>query len=218
MSKNKNYEVQGIPRMFQQVANELVNYITSEELPKGTKIPTERNLSELLGVSRSSIREGIRVLELLGYLDSRQGEGTFVSEALPYLTPYQVLRLKLDENVLKDYYEIFIMCSQQIVFLSFADYDLSHESHSFSIQDIDQSNSFWDGLYEWIRFLADGIPNKVLVSLWLTNYEILKENGYFAILHSKVNIGEYVNCYLKKDKEKLKELFMILSSLKAVMP
>src|SRR5688500_15189976 len=46
--------------------------------PIGTKIPTEATLVETLGVSRPSVREGVRSLVQLGLLESRQGDGTYV--------------------------------------------------------------------------------------------------------------------------------------------
>lgn len=59
----KSYQIDTLPRMFEQVAEQIVDYIHTEKLKAGTKLPTERKLSELLQVSRSSVREGIRVLE-----------------------------------------------------------------------------------------------------------------------------------------------------------
>jgi DNA-binding FadR family transcriptional regulator len=44
----------------------------------GGRIPTEAELTERLGVSRPSVREGVRSLVQLGLLDTRQGDGTYV--------------------------------------------------------------------------------------------------------------------------------------------
>ncbi len=45
----------------------------------GTRLPTERRLSEMLGVGRSSVREAIRSLAFIGAVHARQGSGTYVS-------------------------------------------------------------------------------------------------------------------------------------------
>jgi GntR family transcriptional repressor for pyruvate dehydrogenase complex len=58
---------------------QLEQYITSGSFEPGGKIPSERDLAEQLGVGRSSIREALKVLEAIGLLETRQGEGTFVS-------------------------------------------------------------------------------------------------------------------------------------------
>src|SRR5699024_12640706 len=42
----------------------------------GSRLPIEKDLAEALGVSRGSLREGVRALALLGVLESRQGAGT----------------------------------------------------------------------------------------------------------------------------------------------
>lgn len=52
--------------------------IASGAWPVGSKIPTEARLVESLGVSRPSVREGVRSLVQLGLLEARQGDGTYV--------------------------------------------------------------------------------------------------------------------------------------------
>lgn len=54
--------------------------IANGELTPGTKLPNEKALCELLGVSRGSLREGVRALAALGVLETRQGDGTYVRE------------------------------------------------------------------------------------------------------------------------------------------
>ena len=61
MEGNDNYQIKQMPRMFEQVIKQIMKFLISEHVSPGAKIPTERNLSELLEVSRSSIREGIRI-------------------------------------------------------------------------------------------------------------------------------------------------------------
>ncbi len=48
--------------------------------PPGTRLPTERELSEQLGVGRSTLREAMRSLIFIGAIEARQGAGTFVSK------------------------------------------------------------------------------------------------------------------------------------------
>lgn len=59
-------------------------YIEQHQLGPGDKLPSERELSELLNVGRSSIREAFRALELLGLIETRRGEGTFMRNYRPY--------------------------------------------------------------------------------------------------------------------------------------
>jgi DNA-binding FadR family transcriptional regulator len=53
--------------------------IVSREYAAGARLPAERDLAELLGLSRPALREGIRRLRSGGVLESRRGSGTYVS-------------------------------------------------------------------------------------------------------------------------------------------
>lgn len=68
-----------IPRnkVYQAVAKQLERHIT-EDLKPGDLLPPERQLVQMLGVSRGSVRDAIRSLELMGLLEPRQGVGTVV--------------------------------------------------------------------------------------------------------------------------------------------
>lgn len=53
--------------------------ITVGELRPGSRLPVEKDLAVSLGVSRGSLREGVRALCIMGVLETRQGDGTFVT-------------------------------------------------------------------------------------------------------------------------------------------
>lgn len=57
--------------------------ITSGELVAGSRLPVERELGTRLGVSRGPLREGVRALVILGILETRQGDGTYVTSLEP---------------------------------------------------------------------------------------------------------------------------------------
>ncbi|MFE7134992.1 FadR/GntR family transcriptional regulator [Streptomyces sp. NPDC057638] len=61
-----------------QVITQLRNQITSGAWPVGSRIPTEPELVEQLGVARNTVREAVRALAHNGLLDIRQGSGTYV--------------------------------------------------------------------------------------------------------------------------------------------
>ncbi|MFJ8001832.1 FadR/GntR family transcriptional regulator [Streptomyces sp. NPDC096310] len=61
-----------------QVITELRNQITSGAWPVGSRIPTEPELVEQLGVARNTVREAVRALAHNGLLSIRQGSGTYV--------------------------------------------------------------------------------------------------------------------------------------------
>lgn len=93
------------------VADRIKDFILSEGLQPGDLLPTENDLCQQLGVSRSSVREAVRNLSTLGIVDVRHGYGTFVGEmSLDALVETLVFRGVLspgdDLSALKDVVEV----------------------------------------------------------------------------------------------------------------
>jgi GntR family transcriptional repressor for pyruvate dehydrogenase complex len=59
--------------------------IRSGEFPPGSRLPPEQKLAEQLGLSRNSMREAVKALELVRVLESRPGDGTYVTSLAPRL-------------------------------------------------------------------------------------------------------------------------------------
>jgi GntR family transcriptional repressor for pyruvate dehydrogenase complex len=66
-------------KVYEEVARQIQNHIF-EHLKPGDVLPPERELAQKLGVSRGSVRDAIRSLELIGLLEPQQGRGTVVCE------------------------------------------------------------------------------------------------------------------------------------------
>ncbi|MGR9049084.1 FadR/GntR family transcriptional regulator [Halobacillus faecis] len=71
-------------KVYEGVLQQLKSYIEEHRLKPGDKLPSERELSEQLNVGRSSIREAFRAMELLGLIETRRGEGTYMRAYRPY--------------------------------------------------------------------------------------------------------------------------------------
>jgi len=65
-------------RLYQQIADQLREMIESGEYPPGSYLPAERELSQQFGVSRTSLREALIALEVLGLVKVRVGDGVTV--------------------------------------------------------------------------------------------------------------------------------------------
>jgi DNA-binding FadR family transcriptional regulator len=68
-------------RLYRHIADQVAGLIARGEFPPGSRLPTERELAQLLGVSRPSVREGLIALEVEGLVDVRVGSGIFVRRA-----------------------------------------------------------------------------------------------------------------------------------------
>jgi DNA-binding FadR family transcriptional regulator len=66
------------PLLYRSVQDRIKRYILEHDLQGGDALPPETQLTRDLGVSRSSVREGVKALESLGILETRPGKGLYV--------------------------------------------------------------------------------------------------------------------------------------------
>ncbi|MDE4083901.1 GntR family transcriptional regulator [Planococcus maritimus] len=80
----KKMETEGVfmnqPKRYLNIVSEMRDMIREQNILPGDRIPSERELAEKLAVGRSTIREALRSLELLGLIETRRGEGTFLAD------------------------------------------------------------------------------------------------------------------------------------------
>jgi len=63
---------------YQKIADQLRDYISQGDFKPGSRLPPERDLTQLLGVSRPSLREALIALEIEGGVEIRMGSGVYV--------------------------------------------------------------------------------------------------------------------------------------------
>lgn len=75
-------------RLYQSVVSQFIGLITAGQLKPGDKLPPERELAERFAVSRPSIREAFRALEIIGLIEVRPGGGTYITDLnmAPFIT------------------------------------------------------------------------------------------------------------------------------------
>lgn len=74
-------------QVYEQVAEQIRSGIAGGAHPPGSRLPSERDLAQRLGVSRPAVREAIGALQNEGLVVTRPGSGTYVAEALPTAAP-----------------------------------------------------------------------------------------------------------------------------------
>lgn len=87
-----------------EAIDEIKQMILSGEVSPGEKLPKEKELASRLRLSRSSLREAVRALTLVGVLQARQGDGTYVTNLGPQLlldSVGLVVELSRDRTVLE---------------------------------------------------------------------------------------------------------------------
>src|SRR5690606_6777836 len=92
------------------VLSQLLTYLVARKVQPGDRLPSERALSEQLGLGRSAVREAVKALHLLGIVEVRQGDGTYVrstdSDVLPQILEWGLLLGKRRTGDLVDAREV----------------------------------------------------------------------------------------------------------------
>ena len=73
-----------------ELAEALLALFTSGEYSPGDRLPSERQLVDQLGVGRSAMREALKALTVLGIIEVRQGDGTYLRRTTSDLLPHMV--------------------------------------------------------------------------------------------------------------------------------
>ncbi|MDK2820256.1 MAG: hypothetical protein PWP31_221 [Clostridia bacterium] len=84
MTNSKKFLFKPINRnpknVYHRVVDEIKQSIFEGKMTPGDRLPAERELAEMLGVSRTSVREALKMLEAQGLVTIRHGQGVFISE------------------------------------------------------------------------------------------------------------------------------------------
>ena len=198
----KDYRIPSLPRMFEQVTRQIIQYIVSEKLEPGSKLPTERQLSALLQVSRSSVREGIRVLELLRFLESRQGEGTFVADPPPFFIPWLAIAQPPADPACDHYFEIALMSADHVLTLSL------QQNRTYRRELPPQP--FWENFCTVVLDLADELPNPYYAALCSDIFQLLTANDYFAKKPAPFALDRFLEAFNRGDLAAVKACLDLL--------
>ena len=99
-----------------RIADRLAEMIVHGRFAPGDKLPNEPALAEELGVSRTTLREALRILSTRGLVEVRRGVGTFVTESRNIHADYDVLKIQNTNVNTKDLYEMRLMFEPQAAY------------------------------------------------------------------------------------------------------
>lgn len=99
-------------KLAETVAQQLFEAI--RELPPGTRVPPERELTKELGVGRSTVREALNGLALMGVVDIRHGQGVFVAERKDEGDSTDALEQALMKGVTREFIEARLVVEVEI--------------------------------------------------------------------------------------------------------
>jgi GntR family transcriptional repressor for pyruvate dehydrogenase complex len=102
-----------------EIVDQIIDLIERGVLKPGAKIPSEHQLCRQFGVGRTSVREGLRSLSVMGILTTHAGDGTYVSEdRTRFLRKTLQWGLLLDRKVIEDLLDTRLMLESQTAYLA----------------------------------------------------------------------------------------------------
>ncbi|WP_300668025.1 GntR family transcriptional regulator [Desulfoluna sp.] len=197
------------------ITEQLISFIENENLGIGSRLPSERNLTELLNVSRNTIREAIRELEARGRVKSKSGSGCFVT-AHEDTANWVSLRGNTHPEVLSDHMEALeaikpliaekavmratdsdiITLKQVIIRLSNAILNRDNTKITEAMLDFSKTLAEVSGNRFFILILQEMNLDHYILSTTLPHYT---NEALQAIFKNRV---EVINCFKNRDTDK----------------
>lgn len=106
-------------RLYEEIVKQLVSLIETGQLNPGDKLPPERQLADELQVSRTAIREALRSMESMGYIESKVGGGTYIRAISldNVLHPFSTV-LSQNKKLIRELLEVRQILESQIALLA----------------------------------------------------------------------------------------------------
>ena len=135
-------------KISEEIVEQIKILISQGDLKPGDRLPSERELSTMLGVSRPSVRESIMVLEAMGFLESRQGGGTFVRALTEssIADPLAKLIEKKDPQLLRSLAEVRMGLESWSAFLAAqraSDHDIEEIRRLYGVMEQQAAKGGW---------------------------------------------------------------------------
>lgn len=108
------------------VAKEIEKYIKEHDLAKGDILPSEKRIAEDLRIGRSSVREGLRLLEGMGLVEARPGKGIFVAKTKDMTITLEIATDRTSFLEVNDIREILEIKACNLAMKNATEEDLAH--------------------------------------------------------------------------------------------
>ncbi len=198
----------------EMVVEQILHRISTGELAPGTQLPSQRDLAVSFGVGRSSIREALNALVVMGYLDVQHGRGTFVTSELPGSDPsLSKLKAALRAGSLIDLIELRETIESKAAELAAERAESRHlDLLKQALREMEASrddyNRFFEADLEFHTVLAEASANEILSEMLrfllgkvVDHHEGLKTRLLSAEYraHSIHTLGQVLECLRKDD-------------------
>ncbi len=214
-----------------QVIDQIKSLLAGGDLRPGNRLPPERQLAEMLGVSRPSLREALRALEYAGVLETRVGEGVFVTDGNNILANNLQVSHLVKQYALEEMIEVRKVIEAATVRLAIErgaeeDFEALRKVHDDSKKMVHHKEHFVLADYAFHQALAEAGGNSIFVAMLQTmrhmmsefNIEILSTiKGRKTVLQHHDAILDALNARNGKEAQHLLEMHLdnVVTSMKA---
>ncbi|ASK62980.1 GntR family transcriptional regulator [Virgibacillus phasianinus] len=189
-------------KVYQAVLNEIRRYIDENNLKPGDKLPSERDLAENLQAGRSSVREALRAMELLGLIETRSGQGTFLSDYKPYQTVELLASFILQgAKTKRELRTAKVILEKEITKLTFHRIDQQdvNEMEMLVTENLEEKHTYF------FRLLLKKTDNLLLTRIWnlMEDFSLtMKQSNY-----DKMFYEELIDIYINRSYDAVEKLF-----------
>lgn len=169
-------------RAHEEVVRQLESLMQSGELSAGDRLPTERDLAEQFQVSRATVRQALSVLQAMGLIESRVGNGTFARAGDTALTITDLASaLRMAQGALTEQLELRRLIEPQVALLAAeraVDKDLVEMRRCISLQEarLLEGTPFIEEDSAFHLAIAHSTKNTLLVKMIEGIHELLRES------------------------------------------
>jgi len=172
-------------KVYLEIVKKIRLIIQEDGLKAGDRLPSERELSARLNVGRSSVREALRSLELVGLIETRRGEGTFIRNfyengLVQLIAPFVLQDEKTRQDLLqvKELLEkdaIRVLCQKE------AENNLEALQNIFS--DEQSSISVFHQIF--LKTLVEQVDNYLMYRVWMIVHDYASTLSYDVHLNAR---------------------------------
>ena len=196
-------------KVYLEIVKQLREMISADNLKSGDKIPSERELSERLNVGRSSVREALRALELLGLIETRRGEGTFIRD----FRGNQLVQL-LGTFILQDEKaKLDVIETKNIIEMDFLRLVLNRadENRLFTLKGLVEDDQLNDD--EFFYQLVEMADNYLFSRIWLILKDYYNSLNLSKVEYNRNSYFVLIEALIEKDEKKTLAAYRQLRNL-----
>ncbi|ANS50519.1 GntR family transcriptional regulator [Bacillus thuringiensis] len=200
-------------KVYLEIVKKIRSIMEEDGLVAGDRLPSERELSSRLNVGRSSVREALRALELVGLIETRRGEGMFIRNfydngLVQLIAPF----LLQDEKTIRDLLQTKRLLEKDMIRIVC---NLPKETFSKVLsrlhQVLEDNESSIPTLHQtFFKTLIEQVDNYLLYRIWMI------VNDYVATLSCKVSrdsIDMYRKLYATLEEKQENDALKIYDEL-----